>query len=68
MGKGDIRTKKGKRVRKSYGKTRQKSRTPQYVAPEKEVKETKKAAESKPITKKANQKTGQRPLQKKPAY
>jgi 30S ribosomal protein S31 len=56
MGKGDIRTKKGKRVRKSYGKTRQKSRTPQYVAPEKEVKETKKAAESKPITKKATKK------------
>lgn len=56
MGKGDIRSKKGKRVRKSYGKTRQKSRTPQYVASENEVKVPKKAAEKKPKSKKAENK------------
>lgn len=53
MGKGDLRTKKGKRVRGSFGKTRKRNHNPAYVAgeskPEKEVdvKESEAVAEKK---------------------
>ncbi len=45
MGKGDIKTKKGKLTRGTYGKTRQKKKTNVMVAPKKKA--TKKAAPAK---------------------
>ena len=55
MGKGDLRTKKGKRVRGSFGKTRQRKHTPAYAGnesgDEKEVEVME--ADAAPVEKKA---------------
>ena len=42
MGKGDVKSKKGKRFRGSYGVSRKRKSTNTYVAPEKKEKEVKK--------------------------
>lgn len=51
MGKGDIKTRKGKITRGSYGVRRKKKKGVAYVAPEKPA--TKVAEEKKPAAKKA---------------
>lgn len=54
MGKGDIKTRKGKITRGSYGVRRKKKKGGSYVAPEKPA--TKVAEEKKPTAKKATTK------------
>ena len=66
MGKGDIKTAKGKRTNGSYGNTRKRKTTATVkpAAPKKEVSAEKKVAAKKPATKPAAEK---KPAVKKPA-
>lgn len=67
MGKGDIKTAKGKRTNGSYGNTR-KRKTTATVAPKKEVSAEKKVAAKKPATKTAAKPAAEKkPAAKKPA-
>ena len=56
MGKGDIKTKKGKRIRGSYGKTRKRKSASTVIAPAAKA-APQKAAVKKPAAKKAAPKT-----------
>ena len=56
MGKGDIKTTKGKRTRGSYGNTRKRKKTVKIVAAKPKKKAAKKTAAKKPAAKKATPK------------
>ena len=56
MGKGDIKTTKGKRTRGSYGNTRKRKKTVKIVTAKPKKKAAKKTAAKKPAAKKATPK------------
>ncbi len=56
MGKGDIKTKKGKRRAGSYGVTRKRKKTKSVAAAPKATKAAKKPAAKKPAAKKTTKK------------